>query len=383
MANYQVYFTLDGTTWNGGAGDPVAGTGGIDLTAIEGDLVYVIAQGKDFSQTFNFGDSAFAYGSAVAALTAVGYTAGWPASGGGFTTFDPAKNQGSTLSNGNLTVTHGFYGGCQSVDGYNSGQYYFEMTNGHGHFDESNEGGGIARNFMDGGVFAFWANVGPFGSFTMTDPNGGALSAAGGLGNPTVSLWALGAEIASGLTPQYAQNSVIGVAVFLTSSGPAPPVIPAQSVPNSLERWRGQVGLNWLGMALVGDAFSNVVGLSDFENFTEYGNTMRFLVTTPPVQDDRKRIFVPRLEIEVECGEGLPNNPTVGAQMMMDWSKDGGKTWSTLQLWRSMGAAGDYTQRLRWLNMGQARQWIFRLSCTDVVRRYIIGAYIDDYRGRG
>ena len=136
-------------------------------------------------------------------------------------------------------------------------------------------------------------------------------------------------------------------------------------------------------MALVGDAFANVVGLSDFNNFTEYGNTMRFLVTTPPVQDDRKRIFVPRFELEVQCGDGLPDDPTAGPQMMLDWSKDGGVTWSTLQLWRSMGAAGDYTQRLRWLNMGQARQWIFRLQCTDVVRRYIIGAYIDDYRGKG
>ena len=46
--------------------------------------------------------------------------------------------------------------------------------------------------------------------------------------------------------------------------------------------------------------------------------------------------------------------------MMLDWSKNGGTTWSDLQLWRSMGKVGDYTQRLRWLSLGQSRQWVFR-----------------------
>jgi Fibronectin type III domain len=154
-------------------------------------------------------------------------------------------------------------------------------------------------------------------------------------------------------------------------------------VPQTLHRWRGQVGLNWKGMALVGDAFSNVVGLSDFDNFTEYGNTMRFLITTPPIHEDRKRIFIPRFEIEVEAGNGLPNDPSVPPQMMLEWSKDGGVTWSLLSLPRSMGSIGQYIKRLRWLNLGQSRTWVFRLTCTDPVRRYVIGTYIDDYRSLG
>lgn len=80
-----------------------------------------------------------------------------------------------------------------------------------------------------------------------------------------------------------------------------------QPVPQSLKRWRGAVGINWKGLALVGDAFSNVIGVSDFGAFTEYGETMRFLITTPPVHEDRKRIFVSRFEIEVEAGQGFPS----------------------------------------------------------------------------
>jgi len=160
-------------------------------------------------------------------------------------------------------------------------------------------------------------------------------------------------------------------------------ILPVQPVPNSLLRWRGQVGVNWKGMALVGDAFDGVVGLSDFANFTEYGNTMQFLVTTPPLHEDRKRIFVPRFEIEVEAGQGLPDDPAMGGTILLDWSKDGGVTWSTLVPPRSMGAIGEYIKRLRWLNLGNSRTWVFRLRCSDPIRRYIIGTYLDQWKGIG
>lgn len=160
-------------------------------------------------------------------------------------------------------------------------------------------------------------------------------------------------------------------------------ILPVQPVPPSLLRWRGQVGVNWKGMALVGDAFAPVIGLSDFANFTEYGNTMEFLVTSPPIHNDRKRIFVPRFEIEVEAGDGIPDEPGVAPLIWLDYSKDGGVTWSTIQLPRSMGLVGEYIKRLRWIALGASRTWVFRLRCTDPVRRYIIGTYLDDWKGLG
>lgn len=70
-------------------------------------------------------------------------------------------------------------------------------------------------------------------------------------------------------------------------------------------------------------------------------------------------------------------------QIMLDYSKDGGITWAPLQMFRSMGDVGQYIKRLRWINLGHSRTWIFRLQCTDPVRRYIIGAYMDMYKGLG
>lgn len=161
---------------------------------------------------------------------------------------------------------------------------------------------------------------------------------------------------------------------------PSNPVVPNGT---TLPGWRGLSGINWHGMALVGDKFSNVIGLSDFNVFQEYTNGMELLITSPPVHSDRKRIFVPRFEIEVEAGLGLPNDPAAKPFMVLEVSRDGGQTFLPLQKARSMGAVGQYLTRLRWLNLGNARQWVFRLRYSDTARPTLIGAYIDNYAGLG
>ena len=72
----------------------------------------------------------------------------------------------------------------------------------------------------------------------------------------------------------------------------------------------------------------------------------------------------------------LPNTPQgADPQIMLSVSDDGGRTFSLLQKWRSLGKIGEYTKRLRWLKMGQFRQRQIRLEVTDPVRRNIVGVY--------
>ena len=166
---------------------------------------------------------------------------------------------------------------------------------------------------------------------------------------------------------------------LIIAEGAAACPIPAAQ-PN-LGRYRGAVGINWNGMTLIGDAFSGIVGQADFDNFTEYGNAMLGLITTPPLNDDRLRVFVSRFELDVESGIGAPDCCGANPNWMLDWSKDGGRTFGPQQILRSAGRIGAYLQRLRWLRLGQARQWIFRLQCTDPVRRVIIGVSVDTHSG--
>ena len=377
--NYQVFFTKVGTNeWNGNpSANPVTLVGGIDLSAMIGLPILPTAQGTGDGQVaFNFGATSFS------GSVPTGYIAGWPSSGGGHTTLDASRLYGSaSLSGGNLIASFPTTAGmAQATDAYTSGAYYFEITIHGADLFTTDLGGGVGQNYTSGGNFNDWIQD---CAFATGLPLGGTAVKGSSQPNYTGEIQALGV---SNVVPNFANltvNTVIGVAVFLSPNGPPQPVIIPQPVPNSLMRWRGQVGLNWKGMALIGDAFTNVVGLSDFTNFTEYGNTMQFLITTPPIHEDRKRIFMPRFEIEVECGDGIPDDPETPPVMMLEWSKDGGVTWSTLQPPRSMGLIGQYIKRLRWLNLGNSRTWVFRLTCTDNVRRYVIGAYTTDYKSLG
>lgn len=177
--------------------------------------------------------------------------------------------------------------------------------------------------------------------------------------------------------------SGIEVAAYWGSDSPPPPTPLSIVLPAALGGWRSQCGINWNGLALVGDRFSNVVGLSDFTIFNEYGNQMRMLATTPPLHEDRKRIFVTRFEIEVEAGEGTPGSPEAAPEMIFDYSKDGGVTWVGLRVFRSMGKIGEYIKRLRWINLGQSRTWVFRIQYSGTARPAIIGTYIDFFKGMG
>lgn len=73
--------------------------------------------------------------------------------------------------------------------------------------------------------------------------------------------------------------------------------------------------------------------------------------------------------------------PAANPQWRLSLSDDGGRTWSTLVKPRDIGQLGHYLQRLRWLKMGQSRQRMVRLECTDPVRRNIVGIYIDAGQG--
>jgi Phage stabilisation protein len=145
----------------------------------------------------------------------------------------------------------------------------------------------------------------------------------------------------------------------------------------TLGRWRGNVAIAAYGSVYVGDAFNGNISLLDWTTFTEQGNTMRALAFSAPLHQDRKRIFLSRFELDVQAGVGLSSGQGSNPQIMLSWSKDGGVTFGKLQPWRSMGAQGKYLTRLRWLRMGQARQFVFQISITDPVQRVIIAAHAD------
>lgn len=148
-----------------------------------------------------------------------------------------------------------------------------------------------------------------------------------------------------------------------------------------LGRWCGNCHVSCYDKELIGDAYSGKIGYLSASTYNEFGNATQGLVTSPPIHSDRKRMFMSRLELDIEAGTGNTSGQGSDPQWMLRCSKDGGRTYTNLQKWRSSGAIGRFRTRLRWLRMGQARERVFELTTSDPVKRTIIAANADGYTG--
>jgi hypothetical protein len=145
----------------------------------------------------------------------------------------------------------------------------------------------------------------------------------------------------------------------------------------SLGRWRANCHITAYDHELIGDVVSGKIGHLSHHTYTEFDNTVQMLATSPPIHSDRKRIFIPRFEMDIEGGVGLETGQGSDPQVMLRISKDGGRTWGNQQRWRSMGAVGAYQTRMRWLKLGQSREWVFEVTISDPVKRNVINAHAD------
>lgn len=147
------------------------------------------------------------------------------------------------------------------------------------------------------------------------------------------------------------------------------------SLGNFYPLWRQNCVVPYLDRLLVGDSLSGRVDVITDSIYTEFDHPIIGTLTSPPIQKERLRVFMPLFELDIETGVGLTLGQGSDPQFMMDLSRDGGRTYGNLQQWMSMGKQGHYLQRLRWKKLGQARQFVLRITCSDPVPRRIIGAY--------
>lgn len=138
-------------------------------------------------------------------------------------------------------------------------------------------------------------------------------------------------------------------------------------------RWRAQFALSAYHQTLVGDWYSGSIGYLSPDVFTEYGEVLRSSCTAPAIADENRKISHASLELEFEQGVGTVTGQGSDPQVMVDWSDDGGRTWSN-EHWRSLGKIGEFKHRCRLLRLGMARDRVFRYAVSDPVRRTLIQA---------
>lgn len=107
--------------------------------------------------------------------------------------------------------------------------------------------------------------------------------------------------------------------------------------------------------------------------FDESGNSIKRMVTSRHVRIDGNEFGISEIILEMETGNGIATGQGSNPQIMMQVSKDGGRTFGP-ERWKNMGRLGQYKKRLVWDCIGSARDFVFRFTLTDPVSFIILSA---------
>jgi hypothetical protein len=107
---------------------------------------------------------------------------------------------------------------------------------------------------------------------------------------------------------------------------------------------------------------------------------IRRLRQCPHLSAEEAWLFYAEFCVDCETGVGLSTGQGSNPQLMLQWSKDGGHTWSG-ERWVSAGRQGHYAWRATWRRLGRTRDMVFRVVVADPVKWAMVDAYVEVERG--
>ena len=140
--------------------------------------------------------------------------------------------------------------------------------------------------------------------------------------------------------------------------------------------WRAHFYLYADDTHYVGDSLTGKLGTLSGDVYEDFGDVHRVSITAPPVHYEGRQIFTRRLHVDFEMGRGKLTGQGDDPQAMLQWSDDGGRTWSS-EYWRSIGEIGEYSRRAVWHRLGSSRDRVFRLTFSDPTPFTLIQAMAD------
>lgn len=142
------------------------------------------------------------------------------------------------------------------------------------------------------------------------------------------------------------------------------------------ERHKADCAALAYGLNIVGDYASGNIYALDVAAYTDNGTAIVRERTSPHVSDDMVRVIHHQFQLDMETGVGADGSGQGSdPQAMLQWSNDGGKTWSN-EHWRSVGKIGNTEWRSIWRRLGQSRNRVYRVRISDPVKVVLIGADI-------
>jgi hypothetical protein len=143
------------------------------------------------------------------------------------------------------------------------------------------------------------------------------------------------------------------------------------------EHHRGACHMHYAGVHVLGDRADGRLYALDLDCYDDDGDPLVALRSSPHISGaGYNEIRYNRLRLDLETGVGLPNGQGSDPVLMLRWSNNGGRTWSTVKSLK-MGRVGEYGRRVSVDRLGTARDRVFEISISDPVKRVILGASVD------
>lgn len=145
-------------------------------------------------------------------------------------------------------------------------------------------------------------------------------------------------------------------------------------------RWEAQEYAFFAGKHLVCDYTEGKIYSMSLNVYANGSETRKWLRSWQDKVSDRNRRYN-RLTLHGEMGVGLISGQGSDPQVMLRWSDDRGKTWST-EHWKTIGAMGEYGIQCKWNRLGMNRNSnscgrIWELSGTDPVKIVLTGVDVE------
>jgi len=101
--------------------------------------------------------------------------------------------------------------------------------------------------------------------------------------------------------------------------------------------------------------------------YTDNGMMIRREVDTRHFFKDLDRVTVDELIADMETGVGLAIGQGQDPQVMVQVSRDGGRTFGA-EIWLPLGKLGEYKKRVAVRRLGTGRDFVFRIALSDPVK---------------
>jgi len=152
------------------------------------------------------------------------------------------------------------------------------------------------------------------------------------------------------------------------------------------------VGVQGVHFANIGVTYNTKFYASDYgtgnvyqlltTTYTDNSTPIKRQITTRHLHAEGNEFSIDELVLDMETGVGLSTGQGSNPQIMLEVSKDGGRTFGP-EKWVGVGAIGDYRVRARWTRLGSARDFVFRFTMTDPIKFTILKGWATTRQGEG